>query len=204
MVLIAAAQWRVFFQRRGHCTLLAFVSWLAFGSESWQAFFHWLPMFTQAFLTDGDGAVVEDAQPVRADPLFRRERTIGMGVPLIFTASDRDRTGADVARQCARYTLRRPRLQAGTLLTTPYLFMYDMVVLHPDRLPGPYRARGQASARTSFRRLPARLRCDHHLHLTGLPLGLAATLRSWPARSSAAPVHGAARACVVVAGGVRA
>jgi arabinofuranan 3-O-arabinosyltransferase len=53
VVLIAAAQWRVFFSAAVTAILLAFVSWLAFGSESWQAFFHWLPMFTQAFLTDG-------------------------------------------------------------------------------------------------------------------------------------------------------
>ena len=30
-----------------------FASWLAFGTESWQAFFHWMPMFSQAFLTEG-------------------------------------------------------------------------------------------------------------------------------------------------------
>ena len=32
---------------------LAAMSWLAFGTESWQAFFHWMPMFSQAFLTEG-------------------------------------------------------------------------------------------------------------------------------------------------------
>jgi hypothetical protein len=31
---------------------LAFASWLAFGTESWQAFFHWMPMFSQAFLSE--------------------------------------------------------------------------------------------------------------------------------------------------------
>ena len=32
---------------------MALASWLAFGTESWQAFFHWMPMFSQAFLTEG-------------------------------------------------------------------------------------------------------------------------------------------------------
>jgi hypothetical protein len=52
-VLIAASQWRVFFSAGATAILLAFVSWLAFGTESWQAFFHWLPMFSQAYLTEG-------------------------------------------------------------------------------------------------------------------------------------------------------
>jgi arabinofuranan 3-O-arabinosyltransferase len=37
VVLIAAAQWRVFFSAAATAITLAFVSWLAFGSESWQA-----------------------------------------------------------------------------------------------------------------------------------------------------------------------
>jgi Glycosyltransferase family 87 len=53
LVLIAASQWRVFFSAGATAILLAFVSWLAFGTESWQAFFHWLPMFSQAYLTEG-------------------------------------------------------------------------------------------------------------------------------------------------------
>ena len=32
---------------------MASLSWLAFGTESWQAFFHWMPMFNQAFLVEG-------------------------------------------------------------------------------------------------------------------------------------------------------
>ena len=52
-MLIAASQWRVFFSAGATAILLAFVSWLAFGTESWQAFFHWLPMFSQAYLTEG-------------------------------------------------------------------------------------------------------------------------------------------------------
>src|SRR5205085_11692372 len=53
LVLIAAAQWRVFISAGVTAVVLAFVSWLAFGSESWQAFVHWMPMFSQAFLSEG-------------------------------------------------------------------------------------------------------------------------------------------------------
>src|SRR3954453_11394640 len=53
LVLIAASQWTVFFTAGLVAFAMAFASWLAFGTESWQAFFHWMPMFSQAFLTEG-------------------------------------------------------------------------------------------------------------------------------------------------------
>ena len=33
--------------------VIAVMSWLAFGSDSWHAFFHWMPAFSQAAFTDG-------------------------------------------------------------------------------------------------------------------------------------------------------
>src|SRR3984957_16537916 len=53
LVLIAASQWTVFFSAAVVTISMAVVSWFAFGTESWQAFFHWMPMFSQAFLTEG-------------------------------------------------------------------------------------------------------------------------------------------------------
>ena len=53
IVLIAAAHWRVFVSAGVTAIAMVFVSWLAFGTESWLAFFHWMPMFSQAFLTEG-------------------------------------------------------------------------------------------------------------------------------------------------------
>src|ERR1700722_7474428 len=53
LVLIAAAQWRVFFTAVVVAVLVAMLSWLAFGTESWQAFVHWMPMFNKAFLVEG-------------------------------------------------------------------------------------------------------------------------------------------------------
>ncbi|MDO9561187.1 MAG: glycosyltransferase family 87 protein, partial [Bradyrhizobium sp.] len=53
LVLIAASQWTVFFTAATVTLAMALASWLAFGTESWQAFFQWMPMFSQAFLTEG-------------------------------------------------------------------------------------------------------------------------------------------------------
>jgi len=107
---------------------LAFVSWLAFGTESWQAFFHWMPMFSQAFLTEGK------ATWWKLQSLFSLVRYFGGPEPMawafqwVLTA-----TVAVVLalmwRSRIPYTLKAAALAVGTLLTTPYLFMYDMMVL---------------------------------------------------------------------------
>ena len=79
LVLIAASQWTVFFTAAVVAVAMAFASWLAFGTESWQAFFHWMPMFSQAFLTEGKATMVEAAKPVLAGPLSRRHRSSSHG-----------------------------------------------------------------------------------------------------------------------------
>src|SRR5579871_3132575 len=53
LVLIAAGQWRTFIAAGVTTAALAGVSWIAFGTESWLAFFHWMPMFSQAFFAEG-------------------------------------------------------------------------------------------------------------------------------------------------------
>jgi hypothetical protein len=53
LALIAAGQWRTFIAAGVTTAALALSSWLAFGTESWQAFFHWMPMFSQAFFSEG-------------------------------------------------------------------------------------------------------------------------------------------------------
>src|SRR3954464_12890610 len=55
IALIAAGHWRVF-ASAGMTAIATFVvSWLAFGTESWLAFFHGLPRFSQLILTEGKG-----------------------------------------------------------------------------------------------------------------------------------------------------
>jgi len=128
IVLIAASQWRVFISAGVTAVAMALASWLAFGTESWQAFFHWMPMFSQAFLTEGK------ATWWKLQSIFSLVRYFGGTEPLawafqwVLTASV-----ATVLvlmwRSRVPYTLKAAALAAGTLLTTPYLFMYDMMVL---------------------------------------------------------------------------
>jgi hypothetical protein len=175
IVLIAASQWTVFITAGVVAVLMAFASWLAFGTESWQAFFHWMPMFSQAFLTEGK------ATWWKLQSLFSMVRYLG-GTEQLAWACQWVLT-ASVAvvlvlmwRSRIPYSLKAAALAVGTLLTTPYLFMYDMMVL---AVPVAFLVR--IGLRSGFRpyELPA-LGCATALIVSfvfsGQPLGLFATL----------------------------
>jgi arabinofuranan 3-O-arabinosyltransferase len=128
LVLIAASQWTVFITAGAVATALAAVSWLAFGTESWQAFFHWMPMFSQVFLTEGK------ATWWKMQSVFSMVRLLGGTEQLawifqwILTASVAV-VLALMWRSRISYSLKAAALATGTLLISPYLFMYDMMVL---------------------------------------------------------------------------
>ena len=128
LALIAAAQWRTFAGATATTLALAAISWLAFGTESWQAFFHWMPMFSQAFLSEGRATFY------KLQSLFGLVRTFGGGEQMAWTFQLAI-SGCVVAgvtwlwRSRADYALKAAGLAAGTLLLTPYLFLYDLMVL---------------------------------------------------------------------------
>jgi arabinofuranan 3-O-arabinosyltransferase len=128
LALMAASQWRVFYSAGVTAIIVAFASWLAFDTESWQAFFHWMPMFSQAFLTEGR------APWGKMQSIFALVRYIG-GTEQLAWIFQWIMTGAVAVvlvlmwRSRIRYSLKAAALAAGTLLITPYLFLYDMMVL---------------------------------------------------------------------------
>lgn len=129
LALIAASQWKVFFTAGAVAILVASLSWFAFGTESWQAFFHWMPMFSQAFLTEGRapwGKMQSIFALVRyfggTEQLAWVFQWIMSGVVAIVLALTwRSRS--------VSYPLKAASLAAGALLITPYLFLYDLMVL---------------------------------------------------------------------------
>ncbi|HXQ04794.1 MAG TPA: glycosyltransferase family 87 protein [Bradyrhizobium sp.] len=128
LVLIAASQWIVFFTAGAVAVAVALASWLAFGTESWQAFFHWMPMFSQAFLTEGRapwGKMQSIFAVVRyfggTEPLgWLFQWIMSATVAVVLTLVWRGRIS---------YPLKAAALATGTLLITPYLFLYDLMVL---------------------------------------------------------------------------
>jgi hypothetical protein len=175
LVLIAASQWTVFFTAAVVAVAMAFASWLAFGTESWQAFFHWMPMFSQAFLTEGK------VPWWKLQSIFSLVRYFG-GTEQLAWIFQWIMTGTVAGglvlmwRSRVSYQLKAAALAAGTLLTTPYLFMYDMMVL---AIPVAFLVR--IGLESGFRRyeLPA-LACALALSVSfiflGKPVGLGATL----------------------------
>ena len=128
LVLIAAAQWTAFVTAAIVAVLLAAASWLAFGTESWQQFFHWMPTFSQAFFTEGR------ATWFKLQSVFGLVRNLGGGEQLAWIFQWMMSSTVVVAlvllwRSNARYALKAAALATGTLLLTPYLFLYDLMVL---------------------------------------------------------------------------
>jgi arabinofuranan 3-O-arabinosyltransferase len=170
IVLIAASQWRAFISAGVTVAALAFVSWLAFGTESWKAFFHWMPVFSQAFLTEGKATWWKIQSIFSLVRYFGGTEALAWAFQWVLTASV-----ATVLvlmwRSRVPYTLKAAALAVGTLLTTPYLFMYDMMVL---AIPVAFLVR--IGLRSGFRsyELPA-LACGLALFLTftftGQPVG---------------------------------
>jgi hypothetical protein len=128
LVLIAASQWTVFFTAGAVAVAMALASWLAFGTESWQAFFHWMPMFSQAFLTEGRAPWGKMQSIFAVVRYFGGTEPLGWLFQWIMSA-----TVAVVLtlvwRSRISYPLKAAALASGTLLITPYLFLYDLMVL---------------------------------------------------------------------------
>jgi arabinofuranan 3-O-arabinosyltransferase len=175
LVLIAASQWTVFFTAGLVAVVMAFVSWLAFGTESWQAFFHWMPMFSQAFLTEGR------APWGKMQSIFALVRYFGGTEQLAWVFQWI--MGGTVAivlalmwRSRASYPLKAAAVATGSLLVTPYLFIYDLMVL---AIPVAFLVR--IGLATGFRRYElAALACVFALLISFMflmaPVGLGATL----------------------------
>jgi arabinofuranan 3-O-arabinosyltransferase len=176
LVLIAASQWTVFVTAGVVAVAMALASWLAFGTESWQAFFHWMPMFSQAFLTEGRATFW------KLQSLFALVRFVGGSEQLAWIFQWALSLAVAVGlvliwrSRSVSYPMKAASLAVGTLLITPYLFMYDMMVL---AIPVAFLVR--VGLETGFRRyeLPA-LACALALILSFIflmaPVGLGANL----------------------------
>ena len=129
LVLIAASQWRVFVTASVVAVLLAALSWLAFGTESWQAFVHWLPMFNQAFLVEGRAPWGKLQSIFGLTRYFGGSESLAWTLQWIMSAAVAVLLVALWRSRKVRHDLKAAALAAGTLLVTPYLFLYDEMVL---------------------------------------------------------------------------
>jgi arabinofuranan 3-O-arabinosyltransferase len=128
IVLIADRRWSTVAVAALVASGLAALSWLAFGSASWQAFVHWMPITGRVVL--GEGA----ADWSRLQSLFGLVRAHGGSESLAWTVQAVATVSLAAGlvwlwRSRAPFDLKAAALAAGTLIATPYLYMYDLVVL---------------------------------------------------------------------------
>jgi hypothetical protein len=175
LVLIAAGQWRTFVSAAATTVLMLLASWLAYGTESWQAFFHWMPVFSQAFLVEGKATWWKLQSLYSLVRFWGGPEQLAWTLQWILTAMVAV-TLVVMWRSRVSYSLKAAALATGTLLITPYLFMYDMMVL---AIPVGFLVR--IGLKRGFRQyeLPA-LACAAALVFSfifmGAPVGLGATL----------------------------
>ena len=125
IALVAGGNWRVIVSAAVVATLLAVLSWIAFGSATWNAFF---PGIAQALAYDGAadwGKLQTPAGLVRA---------LGGGETLAWTVQ---LTAALIAaaaiaalwKSRADYEIKAAALSTAVLVATPHLLTYDLVIL---------------------------------------------------------------------------
>lgn len=128
LVLIAGGYWRTFFSAALTATVVAAISWLVFGAEPWIAFIDWLPRASQAFLSDGF------AEFGKMQSILSLTRFLGGSDGLAWFLQWSVTCIMAVAlillwRSSVSFEIKAAALATGTLLATPYLYLYDMVVL---------------------------------------------------------------------------
>jgi len=128
IVLIADRRWLTIAVAALVAIALAAMSFVAFGGASWDAFVHWMPITSHEILGQGH------ADFGRLQSLFGLVRAHGGSEALAWTVQAV--FGLALAagtvwlwRSRAAYDLKAAALACGALLATPYLYMYDIVIL---------------------------------------------------------------------------
>jgi len=128
IVLIADRRWLTIAVATLTAIALAALSWLAFGSASWEAFVHWAPLSSRALIDQGA------LDWYRLQSVFALVRAHGGSETLAWIVQGVLSLALAVGlawlwKSRAAFELKAAALAAGALLATPYLFMYDLVVL---------------------------------------------------------------------------
>jgi arabinofuranan 3-O-arabinosyltransferase len=128
IVLAAGGRWTVIAVAAVVGAAVALASWIFFGMASWEAFFHWLPIASHAFLSEGH------ADWAKLQSVYGLTRVVG-GNDGLASALQVVVALLVAATLCLAWRSQRPfdlkaaALAVSTLLVTPYVYLYDMVVL---------------------------------------------------------------------------
>jgi len=128
IVLIADRHWLTLVTATLVASALAVVSWLAFGTVTWEAFVHATPMTSRIVLGEGG------AEFARLQSLFGFVRALGGGEMLAWIAQAIAAIALAAGlivlwRSRVAYELKAAALAAATLVVTPYAYIYDFAIL---------------------------------------------------------------------------
>jgi len=128
VALAASGRWRAFGAAAVVATLMAVAAWLSFGGVSWQAFFAGLGHSSQAFLAN------DLADWSKFQTAFGLTRTLGGSEALAWSVQIAMALTAATAiaalwRSHTAYEIKAAALGVAAMLATPYLYIYDLVIL---------------------------------------------------------------------------
>jgi hypothetical protein len=128
LVLAVSGRWRVFGAAAATVAIMAVVSWLAFGAATCEAFVRSLPLASQFVLRDGHG----DFSKIHS--ALGLVRALGGGDTLAWVLQTMLTAVSAIVvcvlwRRKVPFDLQAAALAAAALLATPYLYVYDLVVL---------------------------------------------------------------------------
>jgi arabinofuranan 3-O-arabinosyltransferase len=128
VILVFDQRWRVILAASATAAVLVAASLLAFGLESWHAFFAWMPVTGNAVFAEGRAGLL------KLQSLFGMVRWLGGGMAAAWLAQGLLVAAAIVSlpwlwRQRVRYEIKAAALAAAAMLATPYLYIYDFPVL---------------------------------------------------------------------------
>jgi len=128
IALLAGRCWRTTAAAAATAIAMAAVSALAFGVASWQAFIAWMPTTSRVVL--GEGA----ADWHRLQSVFGFIRAHGGGETFAWSAQIGLAAALAIAiawlwRSRQPFALKAAALAAASLMATPYLYTYDLVIL---------------------------------------------------------------------------
>ena len=127
LVLAVTGRWRVFASAAIVTVLVAALSYTAFGTETWQAFIGSLSVVSNVALT-------QESHFRKIHSVFALVRALGGGEGLAWAlhGTVMAATALYVSllwRSRAPFDLKAAALAVGVLLVTPYVFIYDFVIL---------------------------------------------------------------------------
>jgi hypothetical protein len=130
LVLIATGRWRTVFAAAATVALLVLAATLAFGTDTWRAFFAFAEYTRTIVLETGETGWH------KIQSVFSWARMWGASVPLAYAVQGAVTLAIAAAlvwlwRSPASFALKAAALCVATILATPYSLDYDLMVLAP-------------------------------------------------------------------------